>query len=168
MGSCVNHVPPPVQVHQWGEPGGQGDWDDPASLHPSQGGEGGQPGQPRDAAHVLLLAFRVPARTLSPPQGDEAKPAGETRFHLCPSSHGELQQEERDLGSSRGGRLCRCLLRRPPAPPRRAPPPREPPPPSPVTKSCQLFAKRMPLSVRISCATPCIFSRYMFTNTSIN
>ena len=43
------------------------------SFHPDlpvQGGEGGQPGQPRDAAHVLLLAFRVPAHTLSPPQGN--------------------------------------------------------------------------------------------------
>ena len=45
----------------------------PPCFHPDppvQGGEGGQPGQPRDAAHVLLLAFRVPARTLAPPQGN--------------------------------------------------------------------------------------------------
>merc|ERR1711990_1125297 len=83
--ACLNYVPPPVQVHQWGEPGGAGDRYDPSSFHSSQGGEGGQSWQPGGSAHVLLLALRVPAHPLPPTQGDKAGLTGATRLDLSPT-----------------------------------------------------------------------------------
>merc|ERR1719342_1116067 len=64
---------------------------DPSSFHSSQGGEGGQPWQPGGSAHVLLLAFRVPAHPLPPTQGDKAGPTGATRLDLSANSDGGLE-----------------------------------------------------------------------------